>query len=107
VKKNEANLVLEQHLKELGLEFYAEWQFCPDRKWKADYRVEPSERGEHAMLVEIEGAIFTSGRHTRGVGYAKDLEKYRMASALGYKLFRFSTIEVLNGTAKEFLKKWA
>lgn len=102
----EANLVLEAHMRELGREFYAEWQFCPGRAWKADYRVEPKAFGNSSVLVEIEGAVWQQGRHTRGSGYVKDLEKYRMASALGYKLFRFTTEEVLDGTAKAFLEKW-
>ena len=104
----EANLVLEQHLRELRIEFDPEWKFYPNRRWKADYKIWPTGKaGETTILVEIEGAIWTQGRHTRGSGYTKDLEKYRMAAALGYKVFRFSTQEVLDGTAKEFLRKWA
>jgi very-short-patch-repair endonuclease len=99
--KREANLVLEAHMKELGLDFVREFKFYWKRKWRADYLF-PS-----MTLVEIEGAVFTQGRHTRGAGYVKDLEKYRMAAALGYRVFRFSTQEVLNGTARAFLKEWA
>ena len=100
----EANLVLEAHLRELGWYFEPEFRFCPKRKWRADYCVFGSPNN---ILIEIEGAVWTQGRHTRGSGYTKDLEKYRMAAALGYKVFRFSTGEVLDGTAKEFLRKWA
>ena len=28
------------------------------------------------------------GRHNRGAGYAKDLEKYSMAAALGWRILR-------------------
>jgi hypothetical protein len=100
----EANLVLEAHLRHSGLDFEREWQFYEERKWKADYRVEST---GGTVLLEIEGAVWTQGRHTRGSGYVKDLEKYRTAAAIGYKVFRFSTGEVLDGTAKEFLRKWA
>jgi very-short-patch-repair endonuclease len=96
----EANLVLEAHIRELGLPFEKEFQFHFERKWRSDYIVK-------GILVEIEGAVWTQGRHTRGSGYTNDLEKYRTAAALGYKVFRFSTQEVLDGTAKSFLAKWA
>jgi very-short-patch-repair endonuclease len=116
VKKNEANLVMETHLRELGLSFLPEYRFC-ERQWKFDYVLQTHGSDEFRIAVEIEGGVgyfknpkgqvIRGGRHSREAGYRSDLEKYRMASALGYKLFRFSTIEVLNGTAKEFIKKWA
>jgi hypothetical protein len=111
-KLKPANLVLEAHLRELGFEFKSEFLLCPGRKWRADYfidwrQTDSPERAGSDILIEIEGAVWTNGRHTRGSGYTKDLEKYRMAAALGYKVFRFSTGEVLDGTAKEFLRKWA
>jgi hypothetical protein len=33
------------------------------------------------------------------------MEKYREAAALGYRVYRFSPQEVLNGTALEFLRR--
>lgn len=96
----EANVLLELHLGELGLRFIPEFRFCAHRKWRFDYYIGRNE------AIEIEGGIFSRGRHTRGVGYQKDLEKYRTAAAMGYRVFRFSTQEVLDGTAREFLKKW-
>jgi very-short-patch-repair endonuclease len=103
-RNREANLVLEAHLRELKISFLPEFKFCPDRDWRADYQAVGA---KGVFLLEIEGAVWTQGRHTRGAGYLKDLDKYRTAAALGYKVFRFSTQEVLNGTAKAFLEKWA
>jgi very-short-patch-repair endonuclease len=101
VLKNEASVLLEMHLEELGLVFAPEFKFHPARKWRFDYLL-----GGGVVAVEIEGAIWTQGRHTRGSGYAKDLEKYREAAALGYKVYRFSTQEVLSGVAREFIAKY-
>src|SRR5580765_1335368 len=98
---NEANVLLEIHLNELGLAFIREYKFHPDRKWRFDFMLYMHNK----IAIEIEGAVWTQGRHTRGSGYTKDLEKYREAAALGWKVFRFSTQEVLNGTAREFIKK--
>jgi very-short-patch-repair endonuclease len=99
--KSEANLVLETHLAELGLLWNPEYKFSKTRDWRADYAIVGT-----WVLLEIEGGIFSNGRHTRGSGYERDLEKYNTVSALGYKLFRFSTAQVLTGKAKEFLKTW-
>jgi hypothetical protein len=105
--KHEANLVLETHLKELGLGFVTEYRICDWRKWRADYALYVLAYMERRVLIEIEGGTWTrNSRHTRGSGYEKDLEKYNTCAAMGYKLFRFSTGQVLTGKAKEFLKEW-
>ena len=100
--KNDANLLLEKHLAELGIEFQKEFKFHACRKWRFDYMLS---RSAFSCAIEIEGGIHTGGRHVRGKGYANDLEKYRMATAMGYLVYRFSTEEVLNGTAKKFIKE--
>jgi len=87
------------HLQELGLAFVREYAFALPRKWRFDYMLEDK------VAIEIEGAIWTRGRHTRGKGYQSDMIKYRTAAALGYKVYRFSTEEVLKGVAREFIQK--
>jgi hypothetical protein len=42
-------------------------------------------------VIEIEGAVWTNGRHTRGSGFVKDMEKYNTATAMGFKLIRIQT----------------
>ena len=101
---NESNILLEIHMKELGIEFMPEYKFHPKRKWRFDYAIFPVQRNGKTA-VEIEGAVWTQGRHTRGSGYIKDLEKYREAAVMGWRVLRFSTDEVLNGVAREFLKE--
>jgi hypothetical protein len=105
--KAEANILLELHLKELGFDrFVPEYKFHPKRKWRFDYLLcHSGSASQVKTAIEIEGAIWTRGRHTRGAGYMGDLEKYREAAALGYKVYRFSTQEVLNGTARAFIEK--
>lgn len=102
--KSDAHVLLEIHLKELGLTFLPEYKFHPERNWRFDY-VTYSKDPEKSVAIEIEGAIWTQGRHTRGKGYLKDLEKYREAAALGYKVYRFSTQEVLTGVARKFIQE--
>lgn len=99
--KNEATLVLEKHLEELGLRFIRECQFYTVRKWRSDFYILA-----HRVLIEIEGGVWVNGRHIRGTGYLADLEKYNTASMMGYRLLRFSIQQVLNGEAKAFIKEW-
>lgn len=105
----EAPLLLEKHLEELGLKFVKEFAFALPRKWRFDYVLAfETPRGmsvAHGIAIEIEGGIWVQGRHTRGCGYLRDLEKYREAAAADWKVYRFSTGEVLNGTAREFIKQ--
>jgi hypothetical protein len=105
-----ANILLEKHMRELGLKFKPEYRFAPPRRWRFDYvicRDEP-----RALLafwewaIEIEGGLYAGGRHTRGTGYEADLEKYNTAATLKWRVLRFSTGQVLRGEAKEFLQNW-
>lgn len=102
-KPKEANLVLETHLRELGLAFEPEYRFHNKRLWRFDYRIKAIEDG--CVAIEIEGGIWNRGRHTRGKGFQGDLDKYNAASAEGWRVFRFSTEDVLTGRAKQFLKE--
>ena len=77
VKKTEAQLVLETHIRELGWYCQSEFQFCPPRKWRADYAIQRLNKMKNAytyVLVEIEGGLFMSGtgRHNRGAGMRND-----------------------------------
>lgn len=85
---------LAQQLKALKIEFEREFQFCESRKWRSDFHITGTK-----LLIEVEGGIWSGGRHTRGKGYLGDMEKYNEATALGYQLLRFSTEQVKSGFA--------
>ncbi|MEO9279281.1 DUF559 domain-containing protein [Acinetobacter sp. WA-87] len=92
VSEGEATLV--QHLKTYKISFEQEYKFHPTRKWRADFLITGTK-----ILVEVEGGIWSGGRHTRGKGYLGDMEKYNEASAMGYTVLRFSTEQVKSGLA--------
>lgn len=63
----------------------AEYQFHPQRKWRADF-AHPT----HKIIIEIEGGAFSSGRHVRGRGFLADMEKYNTAVLLGWRVLRYT-----------------
>ena len=62
-----------------------EWEFSGRRKWRIDYSwPDPDEM----VALEVEGGVYTRGRHTRGSGFMKDMEKYNALALAGYRLIR-------------------
>lgn len=56
-----------------------EYRFHPSRKWRFDYAIP-----KYKIAIEIQGGIWTMGRHVRGVGYLSDMEKFNEAQLLGW-----------------------
>ena len=98
VSEGEATLI--QHLQAYRIEFKQEFQFNKDRKWRADFYLVGTN-----ILIEVEGGIWSGGRHTRGKGYIADMEKYNSATALGYSVYRYSTEQVKSGKAIEEIRR--
>ena len=83
-----------QQLKTLKIEFEQEFKFHTSRKWRADFHIKNTK-----LLIEVEGGIWSGGRHTRGKGYLGDMEKYNAATMMGFQVLRFSTEQVTSGFA--------
>jgi very-short-patch-repair endonuclease len=60
-----------------------EYKFHPVRKWRIDFAWPRAKVG-----LEVDGAVFTQGRHTRGTGWLKDTEKLNAAAMLGWRMLR-------------------
>ena len=97
---NEFEAKLAGELKTLKIEFEQEFEFHPKRKWRADFHLVGKK-----ILVEVEGAIWSGGRHTRGKGYIGDMEKYNAATMMGFQVIRFSTDQVKSGHAIQQIEK--
>ncbi len=69
-----------------------EFRFHPVRRWKSDWAI-PSAK----ILIEVEGAIFVSGRHSRGAGMIADMCKYNTAATMGYFVLRFHPGDIRTG----------
>ena len=56
------------------------------------------------LAVEVEGGTWTSGRHSRGAGYAADCEKYNAAQIGGWVVIRVTSDMIKNGKAIKTIK---
>ena len=92
--------LLATQLKALKIEFEQEFKFHPKRKWRADFHIVGKK-----ILVEVEGGIWSGGRHTRGKGYIGDMVKYNSATIMGFQVLRFSTEQVKSGLAVQQIEK--
>lgn len=62
-----------------------EHKFHPSRRWRFDFAHIPTK-----TAIELEGGIWSQGRHTRGSGFRSDCEKYNEATRLGWRVFRLT-----------------
>jgi len=72
-----------------GPELATEHRFHPERRWRFDYAHLASK-----TAIEINGGIWSGGRHIRGAGYLRDREKVNTAQMLGWKVFELGTGQV-------------
>lgn len=96
--------VFELWAKKQNLAFEKEVRFAPPRRWKADFMFSCNDK---KIAVEIEGGVHSGGRHTRGSGFEKDMEKYNTYTLLGIYLLRFTTAQIEREPAKcvDFIKE--
>ena len=59
---------------------------------------------DRKIAVELEGGVWTRGRHTRGKGFINDCDKYNAATLMGWRVFRFTRDHVDSGTALKTLE---
>lgn len=85
-KKIEYNTnLLEAFLRTYGVKLQREYRFCPGRQFRADLAIP-----EWRLLCEIDGGVWTQGRHTRGSGFVKDMEKFNLAAIHGYYVIKYT-----------------
>lgn len=78
----------------------AEYRFHPTRRWRWDY-CWPDEM----IAIEIQGGTWSQGRHTRGAGYANDVEKLNEGVLHGWRVLWFTTEMIEDGSAVAMLRR--
>ena len=61
----------------------AEYQFHPTRKHRMDFAWP-----DHKLGLEVEGGVWSRGRHGRGSGIILDMEKHTLAAEEGWRIIR-------------------
>ena len=85
---------------DLRVDCVKEFKFHPVRRWRFDYAI-PA----HKIALEVEGGVWTQGRHTRPQGFLGDIEKYNTATLLGWRVFRTTPDGLYTGATLRLLKE--
>ena len=75
-----------------------EYKFMPSRRWRADFAWEDAH-----LLIEIEGGVWSRGRHLTPRGFINDAEKYLAATLLGWTVIRLTAPQINPATIKQIL----
>ncbi len=71
-----------------GGELKKEYKFSDGRRFRFDYyHIE-------GVAVELEGGVWSKGRHTRPTGFLNDMEKYNLAASMGILVFRVPSHDI-------------
>jgi hypothetical protein len=71
-----------------GWGLVSEYKFAEGRRFRFDF-YHPS-----GIAIELEGGVWTRGRHTRPSGFLNDMEKYNLASSKGILVFRIPSHDI-------------
>lgn len=66
-----------------------EFKFHPKRKWRFDFAY-PDKR----IAIEIDGGIWSRGRHVNPQGFINDCEKTNAAGKLGWRVLRIPSNQI-------------
>lgn len=78
----------------------AQYRFAPPRRWTFDLAWP-----DRQLCCEVEGGHWNRGRHTRGLGFEADCEKYAEAVIRGWKVLRVTTTMVKDGRALNLIER--
>src|SRR5512136_157172 len=92
--------LLEQHILLTGLPVPArEYRFHPERRWRFDFAWPV-----YKVAAEVDGGIYSRGRHVRGSGFERDAEKRNAAVLAGWRVFHFTPRMVKSGQAVQAIE---
>lgn len=89
--KNKAwiHLILKTFCDANGLVLVTEFKFHPRRRYRFDFAITSQDR-KIKCGIEYEGIFSEKSRHTTFQGYSNDAEKYNLAAASGWIVFRYT-----------------
>lgn len=60
---------------------------------------------DRKLLCEVDGGIWSGGRHTRGAGFERDCVKTNMAVVRGWRVLRVTGSMIEDGSALAFIEE--
>ena len=70
-------------------DFVMEHRFAaPSRQWRLDFAWP-----DRKVAIEIEGGVWSRGRHVRPKGFIDDCEKYNAATLNGWRVYRVPVVK--------------
>jgi hypothetical protein len=76
-----------------------EYTFAAPRKWRFDWLF------DGWLAVEIQGGLFTQGRHVRGAALKREYQKLNEAAILGFTVLLTTPDEVKDGSLFPLIKR--
>lgn len=100
-KRDALELAMLQQIRGLRLTagMEREHEFAKPRKWRLDFAW-PARK----IALEVEGGVFSGGRHTRGSGFTEDCAKYNAAALDGWLVLRVTSGHIRTGQAANWLE---
>jgi very-short-patch-repair endonuclease len=83
-----------------GVEVVKELQFHPTRRWRFDYAFPFL-----MVAVEVDGGVWSGGRHINPAGYINDIEKLNTAASMGWLVLRITTDDRFASKTFDLIKK--
>lgn len=77
-----------------------EYRFHTTRRWRFDYAIP-----KYKIAIEVEGGVWTGGRHTSSSGFLNDMEKYNTATSMGWSVLRCTPKTLLSQSTIELIKQ--
>ena len=99
--ESELELILENRLERAGLPLgVTQHRFVPGRQYRFD-RCWLDRR----VAVEVQGGIWSGGRHARGSGIAAECVKLSIAAALGWRVLPVTRDMIESGQAVDLIRQ--
>lgn len=87
-------------------DFETEVRFVPSRRWRADIVFFSPDGERPGLLVEVQGGVYSGGRHSAGRGQERDFEKLNAAQIDGgFMVLQFGPSQIRSGEALDTIKR--
>ena len=100
-KKSHLEEEFARQLDALGVAYLREQRLIEGRRFRFDFCVPAAD-----LIVECEGGTWSGGRHTSGVGFRNDCEKYNLAVTAGYAVLRYTSDMIKSGDAAKQVHRY-